>query len=143
MDQSRLFHEFIYFSAAVQVTTHELTKKARQCADVTPIQYNILEYVFLKAPVTISEISDCFHIPLSNASREIKHLLSKSLIEKSTNGKDRRIHYIQLSSKGKYVMQQAFETIKKQFHTKLGGMEQDELQKISTALQVLHQNLLK
>ncbi|MFH5184167.1 MarR family winged helix-turn-helix transcriptional regulator [Paenibacillus sp. TAB 01] len=81
MDPHVLFQKFVSFTASVHQVTQEMTKDVRPEA-VTPVQYQILEYIAVSQPVTPSQISDCQHMSLPNTSREIKKLCEKRLCEK-------------------------------------------------------------
>lgn len=100
MDKSSLFHQFVTFTANVHQVTHELTQNVT-VANITPLQYKILEYIKVSQPVTPTEISECQHMSLPNTSRELRKLQDQNLIEKWNDTEDRRKQYIRLSIEGK------------------------------------------
>lgn len=139
MKDSSLFDKFVSFSAAVHQTTHEWTKMAKP-ETLSQVQYKILEYVTINQPVTPSEISDCQHMSMSNTSRELKHLIEKDLIKKSTDTIDRRKHYIQLSQQGKALMNDVFSTMEASFQQRIEHASTEELARMEEALDILQES---
>ncbi|MEF3302065.1 MarR family winged helix-turn-helix transcriptional regulator [Paenibacillus sp. GYB003] len=136
MDRKALFQKFVAFTTAVHQTTHEMTKDVKSDA-VTPMQYGILEYIAVSEPVTLSQISDCLHISMPNASRELKKLGDKRLCEKVTVAEDRRKQYIRLTEEGKALMNEAFARIEARFLHRLRHASEEELTQIDSAIDVL------
>lgn len=73
MNKSALFHQFVAFTATIHQVTHDLTQNVNT-ANITPLQYKILEYIKVSQPVTPTEISECQHMSLPNTSRELRKL---------------------------------------------------------------------
>ncbi|MFF5995670.1 MarR family winged helix-turn-helix transcriptional regulator [Lysinibacillus sp. KU-BSD001] len=140
MDQTKLFQQFVAFSAAVHEVTHDIKKQVKP-PYITPVQYNILEYIYVSPPVTPSDISDCLHMSLPNTSRELKKLQDKQLIEKHTATDDRRKQTVHLTEEGKKVMKTTFDQIEVFFQQKIQNASQEELRSIEQALQLLQKQL--
>ena len=140
MDKNNLFYKLVSFTAAVHRVTHELTQNAKSDS-ITPVQYNILEYITVNQPVTPSEISDCQYISMPNTSRELKKLSEKSLIEKIHDTEDRRKQYVRLSNDGEDMMKEAFATIESRFLARIQESSKDDLEEIEHALDVLQTKL--
>ncbi|OXS75074.1 MarR family winged helix-turn-helix transcriptional regulator [Domibacillus enclensis] len=136
MDNRRLFYQFVAFTADVHRVKHDWTKDAKP-DQLTPVQYTILEYIAVSQPVTLSDISDCYHMTMSNASREIKKLADKKLIEKKENEQDRRKQHICLSKKGQETMDETFSLVEAQFLHRIQHATEAEKEEISRALDVL------
>ena len=134
------FHQLIAFTADVHEVTHTLTKDMKP-ADITPLQYGILEYLAVSQPVTLSEISDCKHMSMPNTSREISKLCDKHLCEKFDAADDRRKQMIRLSASGQAMMDDAFQRIGERFLERMQGVSQEELRDIQHAMQVLHRSV--
>lgn len=137
MDKNVLFHKFVAFTDAVHQITNEMTKDVRSEA-VTHAQYKILEYVALRQPVTLSEISDCMHMSMPNTSRELKKLIEKKLCQKVADTEDRRKQLIRLSETGEAMMNEAFQRIQTRFVQRIEAVSDEELQEIERALDLLH-----
>jgi DNA-binding MarR family transcriptional regulator len=52
--------------------------------------------MYVSPPLTLSEGSDCQHLSMPNASREVKKLTEKKLIKKMETAIDRRKQIISL-----------------------------------------------
>lgn len=102
-------NEMFQFFGASSQCMFELQDGARP-DETTPIQYKIIEYLYFKemsgasTQSTLSDISACMYLSMPNASREVKKLMSKGFLDKSTDDNDRRIQRIYLSKSGKELM---------------------------------------
>lgn len=140
MDNKALFDKWVSFTTSVHQVTQELTQHAKSDS-ITPVQYNILEYITVSQPVTPSEISDCQHISMPNTSRELKKLSVKNLIEKLSDSEDRRKQYIRLSKEGERMMNEAFTIVESRFQSRLQHASKEDLEDIERAMDILHTKL--
>lgn len=140
MDKKDLFHKFVTFTASVHRVTHEISKNTKSDT-ITPVQYGILEYLYISQPVTPSEISDCQYLSMPNTSRELKKLSEKKLIEKFGDGEDRRKQYIRLSRDGEILMKSAFNFIENHFLNRIKDASKEDLEDIAHALDILHKKV--
>ncbi|MCR8642916.1 MarR family winged helix-turn-helix transcriptional regulator [Paenibacillus sp. N1-5-1-14] len=134
--EDQLFQKFIRFTTAVHEITTDMTKGIN-VDSVTPIQYRILEYIYVSEDVTLSQISECINMSMPNASREVKKLTGKELCEKITDNQDRRKQYIRLSTKGQTCMDIAFQEIEVRFKQRIESLTEDELLQVGKALDLL------
>ncbi len=142
LDKSSLFHQFVSFTATVHQVTHDLTQNVT-IANITPLQYKILEYIKVSQPVTPTEISDCQHMSLPNTSRELRKLQERNLIEKISDTEDRRKQYIRLSIEGNKMMEEAFACIEERFLQLIQHATQDDIKDIQQALFILEQKVFQ
>ncbi|WP_336634017.1 MarR family winged helix-turn-helix transcriptional regulator [Lysinibacillus fusiformis] len=142
MDKSSLFHQFVTFTANVHQVTHELTQNVT-VANITPLQYKILEYIKVSQPVTPTEISECQHMSLPNTSRELRKLQDQSLIEKWNDTEDRRKQYIRLSIEGEKMMEAAFACVEERFLQLIQHATQEDIKEIQHALSILEQKVFQ
>ncbi|WP_249659898.1 MarR family winged helix-turn-helix transcriptional regulator [Lysinibacillus fusiformis] len=142
MDKSSLFHQFVTFTDNVHQVTHELTQNVT-VANITPLQYKILEYIKVSQPVTPTEISECQHMSLPNTSREIRKLQDQNLIEKWNDTEDRRKQYIRLSIEGEKMMEAAFACIEERFLQLIQHATQEDIKDIQHALTILEQKVFQ
>ncbi|MGN8842016.1 MarR family winged helix-turn-helix transcriptional regulator [Niallia sp. HCP3S3_B10] len=136
LDERKLFQKFITFTASVHQLKHALTNDLRP-TNLTPIQYNILEYISINEPAIPSDISSCHQMSLPNTSRELKNLMEKNLINKFTDEKDRRKQYIVLSDEGKEVMNLVFHEVEQILKKRIDTLSGEQLQEIATAMELL------
>lgn len=142
LDKSSLFHQFVTFTANVHQVTHELTQNVT-VANITPLQYKILEYIKVSQPVTPTEISECQHMSLPNTSRELRKLQDQNLIEKWNDTEDRRKQYIRLSNEGEKMMEAAFACIEERFLQLIQHATQEDIKDIQHALSILEQKVFQ
>lgn len=140
MDKNTLFYKLVSFTSSVHRVTHDLTKNAKSDA-ISPVQYNILEYIAVNQPVTPSDISDCQGMAMSNTSRELRKLREKNVIEKIDHPEDRRKQTIRLSKEGEEMMNEAFSTIESRFLERIQHASQGDLEEIERALDILQKKL--
>ncbi|RUT29018.1 MarR family transcriptional regulator [Paenibacillus zeisoli] len=137
-----LFQQLASFIASTHQLHYDLTKDMPM-DDITPLQYEILELLSVKQPITISELSECKGISMPNMSREIRKLRLKGLCEGTEDAEDRRRHYIRLSPLGEERISAAFEHMKKLFMQRIEQMPETELVKISEAMGVLQSTIFR
>lgn len=142
MNRQQLFLQFVAFTTAVHEVKHGMTKDLRG-HDLTTVQYNIMEYIAVSQPVTLSEISDCQHLSMPNASREMRKLLDKGLCTKDTAAEDRRVQYIRLSSQGQALMDEAFQRVEERFQQHIDHLTEHELEAVHDALQLLQAKVFR
>ncbi|MBP3039227.1 MarR family transcriptional regulator [Bacillaceae bacterium Marseille-Q3522] len=137
MEKKDLFYKFVNFTASVHRVKHELTKDTKSDS-LTHAQYNILEFLAVNQPVTISQISDCLYMSMPNTSRELRKLADKNLIEKSEDARDRRKQSICLSKAGETMMNVTFKTIETRFLNRIQNASKEDLEKMDLALDILY-----
>ena len=142
LNKSALFHQFVAFTATIHQVTHDLTQNVT-AANITPLQYKILEYIKVSQPVTPTEISECQHMSLPNTSRELRKLQERQLIEKFNDTADRRKQYVRLSKEGEKMMEEAFACIEERFLQLIQHATQDDLKDIQHALTILEEKVLQ
>lgn len=136
MDKGELFQQFVRFSTSVHQVTYDMTKEIR-IENVTTVQYKILELITVSQPVTLSEISDCLHLSLPNASRELKKLIQYQLCEKIIDPNDRRKFDIRLTEKGTTLMNKVFQQLEINFQERINNLSEPELKEIQDAFEIL------
>ncbi|UZW14179.1 helix-turn-helix domain-containing protein [Clostridium pasteurianum] len=140
MDKKILFNKLITFTASVERTVQELSKDAKPDM-VTPVQFSILQYITINKLVTLSQISHCEDISMSNASREIKKLENMDLIEKIDDIEDKRKQFIRLSRNGEIIMNTAFSYIESRFLNIINKLCENNLEDIYNAIDLLNHSL--
>lgn len=142
MDQKLLFQQLVSFITSVHQVKHEVTKGI-PVGDVTPVQYSILELIAVEQPITVSQISDCMDMSMPNTSRELKKLMDKELCLKYDAADDRRKQYIRLSPSGEELMNKAFAHIWEQVSERIKDASDEELVRISQAMELLQSTMFR
>lgn len=137
-----LFDQLASLIASAHQLHFEMTKDLPM-DDITPLQYEILEFLSVKQPITLSQLSECKGMSMPNTSREIKKLTDKGLCEKLDDAEDRRKQYVRLSASGEARMAECFAHMKQLFMQRVEGAQDTELAKISEAIGILKATLLQ
>lgn len=140
MNEHNLFQMLVSFTSSVHEVTHELTKDAKPEA-LSHVQYKMLEYIAISQPVTPSEINDCQNMSMPNTSRELGKLKKSGLIQSIPDEKDRRKHYVCLTSEGESLMNNSFAIIQSHFHERIQHLSKDELKNMQEAMALLQSKL--
>ncbi|AGK99417.1 transcriptional regulator [Clostridium pasteurianum BC1] len=140
MNKKTLFNKLVAFITSVHRITHEFSKDAKSDT-ITQVQFSILQYIAVSEPVTLSQISQCQDMSMPNASRELKKLSEKNLIEKLYDIEDRRKQFIRLSKDGKIMINEAFNHIETKFLNRIKDASEEDLEDIYRALDILHSKL--
>lgn len=142
MNNQALFQTFVGFITAVHQITTDMTKDLR-LEDITPVQYKILEYITVSPPdsITVSAVSDCLHLSLPNASRELRKLSEKDLCEKVPHPEDRRKQFIRLTPKGEAMMGEAFQRLGARFAERIETVTEAEREDIARAIDLLQKKV--
>ncbi|WP_282059253.1 MarR family winged helix-turn-helix transcriptional regulator [Bacillus pumilus] len=142
MQHPHFFKEFVAFASTFSERKHDLMHKVKP-ANLTTLQYLILEQLAVSEPLTPSEIADCQHMSLPNVSRELKKLHEKQLIDKKEDPVDKRKHVITLSDQGRACMNEAFMHIEKMLIDRLSSSDIEQVDDIVQALRLLNRTIFK
>ncbi|WP_224753962.1 MarR family winged helix-turn-helix transcriptional regulator [Paenibacillus terricola] len=142
VSKEALFEQLASLIASAHQLHYEMTKDLPM-DDITPLQYEILEFLSVKQPITLSQLSECKGISMPNTSREIKKLTDKGLCEKIDDAGDRRKQYVRLSASGEARMAESFTHMKQLFLQRVEGVQDAELTQMSEAIGVLRATVLR
>lgn len=140
MDKEKFFNKLVEFITSVHRITHEFSKDAKSDT-ITQVQFNILQYITITQPVTLSQISQCQDMSMPNTSRELKKLSEKNLIKKFYDTKDRRKQFIRLSKDGEIMMNKAFKHMEAKFLNRIKDASEEDLEDIYHAVNILRSKL--
>ncbi|REK72061.1 MarR family transcriptional regulator [Paenibacillus paeoniae] len=135
-----MFQNFVAFLSEFHQATHQFTKDVRP-EGTTAAQYDILEYLMVSQPATLSEVSECVHMSMPNTSREIRKLEEKGLCEKTSDPLDKRKQLIQLTTSGQAIMGQAFNEIEARFMARIQDASPEDIRELEHALQVIRKQV--
>lgn len=142
ISKDRVFGQMVGLIGSVHQLHYDLMKDMPM-TDITPLQYEILEFLVVKPPQTLSQISECKGLSMPNASREIRRLTELGLCEKIEDATDRRKQYIRLSALGQERMGAAFAHMKRLFLERTEEVTDEEWARISEAIGVLAATVLR
>ncbi|MBD1372564.1 MarR family transcriptional regulator [Hazenella sp. IB182357] len=139
MDLQTIFNNYLKLVNAFNLFSGDITRGIEY--DMTPSQFNLLEYVKMNQPVMVTQVCQCLDMSLPNVSRELKKIQDKGFIEKKTSHEDRRKVYIHLSESGEKFMENYLTHVKSNFLQHIEGVPEEELIKINGAMEILQYSL--
>jgi MarR family transcriptional regulator, 2-MHQ and catechol-resistance regulon repressor len=111
--------------------------KSNCLADFTQAEIEILKFLHGRKNITMRAIADYLHIKPSSATPIIENLVGKGDIKRVQKKDDRRVVYIELTSKGSKSLQKKYKNIHKtigEVFGKLNDKDKKILIKIFTRL---------
>ena len=130
---------FGYFSGSSK-TLFDLSVGSKP-ENITPIQYNILEYLYFTDYKNLSDISQCMYLSMPNASREVKKLVEKKLLTSKNDPDDKRKHYFYTTENGRDVMNQAFQIVVKNANQKYDHLSEKKQKELMQHMKVIMDQL--
>jgi DNA-binding MarR family transcriptional regulator len=100
-------------------------------------QFSILMQLHYKGTCGISEISERFEVTTAAASQLVDRLVQSGLIERSEHPDDRRAKQIQLSSKGRKLIENGIEQRYRWVDELAASLNAEERTKVAQALTIL------
>src|SRR5512136_2470807 len=101
-------------------------------------QFSILMQLYRRGDCGISDISDRFEISNAAASQHVENLVQAGLIGRTEDPRDRRAKQIQLSEKGRALIQQGFGARHEWVDRLIKIIDPKEQQKVAEALIILN-----
>ena len=116
---------------------HRCRVKFQKQGDMANVEYFILVAVAVvtqRRPegVTMKELADMSHTTMSAASKKIRILEEKGLIERRTSKTDRRNSYITLSEKGKAICEKERKRKNDWLLKEISRMGEDDMEQLIT-----------
>lgn len=142
VSKETVFQQVVNLVTSAHQLHYEMTKDMLM-NDLTPLQYEILEFLAVEKPMMVSQISECKGISMPNMSREIKKLTEKGLCEKIGDEGDRRKQYVRLTKSGEDRMAEAFQHMRNLFNQRLENIPDTELSKIIEAIRLLESTVFR
>lgn len=102
---------------------------------VTATHYNIIEYIYRNDKPTGKALAKAFNVSQAAISKQMKFLIENQLIVQEQDEKDRRVFYLLITEKGKFIIDNSEDFRKKvaeQFQTVFSA---DEFETFTELLQ--------
>ena len=100
-----------------------------------PHHYEIMRMLHESGQLHISSIADRLFIPRPQMTYLIDRLVEIGIVERNTDPSDRRMLDIQLSSKGKLIIEEHRKHIRNALKESMADIPDDELNDVSASLQ--------
>src|SRR5512135_2892363 len=131
---SQALHSWVDISS--QYAMRSWTRHARATGLSMP-QFSILMQLYHRGDCGISDISDRFAITTAAASQHVENLVQAGLIGRTEDPRDRRAKQIQLSEKGRALIQHGFGARYQWIDQLASAIDPRDQEKITEALAIL------
>jgi MarR family transcriptional regulator, teicoplanin-associated locus regulator len=110
-------------------------------AEVTSLQFDLLQILYFSGPNNLSGLSHCMNINLPNSSREVKKLTNLGFIQKNSSPEDKRKTELSLTKKGLQKVEFFMEEMKKTFFDQNKDWSQDRIKRCIDSIDILEEEL--
>ncbi|MBN2027137.1 MAG: MarR family transcriptional regulator [Actinobacteria bacterium] len=129
MDQSELNAQLLLQEFyRIARSRHLLFRNLLSRYGVTLQQWHLLLHMKTREKVRVTDLSEMMLVSKPTASRMLNTLCEKGLARKKTDSKDRRLVYVEITSKGKKVVEDAHAKQREMVSKVLAQMDEDETQ---------------
>src|SRR5512141_138597 len=131
---SQALHDWVDISAH-----HSLRGWARhaRATGLSMPQFSILMQLFHRGDCGISDISERFEISNAAASQHVDNLVHAGLIGRTEDPRDRRAKQIQLSDKGRALLEHGFDARHQWVDRLAQSVDPKDREKVAEALEIL------
>ena len=110
---------------------------------VTATHYNIIEYIYRNDKCTGKQIAKAFNISPPAISRQLNFLIENKLIEQQQSSFDRRIFNLNVTDKGKFIIDNS-ENFRERVAKKVAKtLEKDDLKNLTRLLYKVVEEITK
>jgi DNA-binding MarR family transcriptional regulator len=95
--------------------------------DITPAEFFFLKHLVAKGPQMVSELSQEFFVSLSHITSVSDKLVKKNLIERKRSEMDRRVVQVDITEKGREIVEVLGVKKKEHFQRKFEHLSDEEL----------------
>lgn len=136
-DAQRLMMVFYRIGRSRHALFHELLSRY----DVTLQQFHLLLYMKASGRTRVTDLSDMMMVSKPTASRMINTLCDKGMIKKRTDDRDRRLVYLELTPKGRRVVEEKELRQRERLARVLGEMPAEEMGAFLDTLERIEEEL--
>ncbi|MBQ7499184.1 MAG: MarR family transcriptional regulator [Selenomonas sp.] len=104
-------------------------------------QYGLLMVIHTEGPITNNRASEILKISKQQMSTVAERLLQQGYISKNADCRDRRCCLLELTEKGREIINQQNDYVRKKFEDRLHKLTKDEQQKLSEAIHRLNRSI--
>jgi DNA-binding MarR family transcriptional regulator len=118
---------------------HSLTEffNYLKLTDISMLQAYALTFIFYKGPSKISDLCEHMMVSAAAASQMVDRLEKQNLVERIAEPGDRRVRNVVLSNQGENFVKQSIEARQSWVKEIPAKLNEEQLDQISTALQLL------
>ena len=127
---NKLNQEIIDYMFEVIKTVKHKMFLCSESANITPVQFGAMHYIYSKKKVSMSQISEYFSTTMPTATSLIDKLIVAKLVIRKHDSKDRRIINISLTTQGEKVLKEAAKNRTNSMNKMLTYLTDDEKEQL-------------
>lgn len=125
-------------AAHLRVATARLARRLRQeSSDLPPTLDAALATIFREGPLTLGALADHEQIARPSATRVVKKLEGRGLVERRTDEEDRRVVWVELTPAGRRHVEATRQRRTAWLAKELGRLPEADVRRLAAALGVL------
>ena len=133
---ARDLHLLVVLVRCTQSVERRLFAHIRQ-ADLTPPQFDVLEALYHRGPMTVNTIIEKTLSSSGNTGVVVDNLIKRGLVEKSVDETDRRVRRVALTDQGFQRMEEYFPRHLAEVQRAFGALEPEEKATLTLLLRKL------
>lgn len=110
---------------------------------ITPPQFIALQWLFEHGDMTIGDLSTKMYLAFSTTTDLVDRMENNELVKRVRDEQDRRVVRIHLLPEGERIIEEVIAKRQTYLNTMLNHFERDEIQRFSTYLNRLHDEMKK
>lgn len=134
-------NEFLELIGDIHRITFEVRRDLKP-ENLTQIQYNIMEYLYMHQGVSMGPLAECMYLSLPNASREVRKLVELGLVYKKNDENDKRVTNIYMTEEGQSLIGSTFAGIMQTLNERYQHLADGELNELMEAIMLIRAKLL-
>jgi DNA-binding MarR family transcriptional regulator len=115
------------------------TMRSQSAPDLRVPELRSLAFLRHNPGSNLTDLAECIGVSLPSMSKLVDTLTSRGLIERSPDAADRRRVRLGLTEEGGAILATAREAVKASFAKRLALLDSQEIETITTSMQLLHQ----
>jgi DNA-binding MarR family transcriptional regulator len=100
-------------------------------------RFSALSVVVTAGPITVTQLAEAEQVRLPTISRRVKELAAQGLIERAPDPNDRRVQWLQATSKGRRLLQQGRQLRVASLEAKLAELSTEDKRLLARATEIL------
>ena len=127
MDREAIYEVIRKFSRLGRECSHEISEKLEAC-ELQANQLDYLKMIDQTLEMTCSELAAQLHITKPSVTGIVNKLMDLDVVEKSRCTRDKRIHYIKLTEKGRNITRLEYLAHQRMVDRILEALSEEEVQ---------------
>jgi len=107
--------------------------------DITPPQFNALNYLVFEGEMTIGELSSKMYLACSTVTDLLDRMERNELVKRVKDEKDRRVIRLKVLDKGNKIIEEVLENRRKYLKTIFNDLDENTMEMIFNSLNIIEE----